>query len=60
MKYKKGDIIGPSEMGCCPNCDDGDLDTEGGEIGCYTYYCHECGWEMDVEIIHTVSEVRKP
>ena len=59
MTYKKGEVIGPHDMGDCPFCEDGDLNTEGPAMH-YTYYCANCEGEIDIEVNHTVTAVRPP
>lgn len=62
-RYQEGDTLGPGELwgGQCPHCQaEGTLEQESGDSTTYTYICSDCGWEMDVEIIHRVTEVRKP
>lgn len=60
MTYKKGDEIGPCDMGSCPYCEDGELDVENHEHNYYTYYCLKCESEIDIEIKHIVMDVRHP
>jgi len=62
--YKEGDTLEPGELwgGQCPHCqEEGTLEMEDSDsTNCYHYICSSCGWEMDIEIVHTVTEVRKP
>jgi len=61
--YEEGDTLAPGELwgGQCPHCQaEGTLEQEGGDATTYTYTCSNCGWEMDIEIVHAVTEVRKP
>tara|TARA_B100001287_G_C22686600_1_gene534192 strand:+ start:15996 stop:16175 length:180 start_codon:yes stop_codon:yes gene_type:complete len=59
MTYTKGYELGAYDIIYCPNCEDGDIETDG-DVTVYTYHCNNCGWEMDVEIKHFVLEVRIP
>ena len=59
MTYTKGYELGAYDRIYCPNCEDGDIESDG-DVTVYTYHCNNCGWEMDVEVKHFVVEVRIP
>ena len=62
MSFTVGDILDYTPD--CPHCDDGEriteMEVDDSSPNCYTYYCGNCDFEIDVVIIHQITEIRTP